>query len=897
MNGKRLWIGMLMMLLVFSSGALLAMAEEDPGLKTEAMEIRTEGSIGLRIFSTINEAFLNEQKQEGKTVEYGTVVIPATVLEKNPGQELKLDSSYMLNGKTYKSMKIPAQKNWAVEEGEVTFNCVLTGIKGAGFNTRYAARAYVTVDGVTTYGDTINNSCYKVAKEMAASEDREDAVKKYVVDQVVDACDDAKKVTQDTLTIAQENFVEGAYTLAESSSVRNYKKVVVDDSVQSGILNLQDVRVRQLEISDQASCTINASGVIFDGIQTVSDEEAIGLAEVMSETKGIVLNLGEGTGLPSLTIAGNMTVNGQVRISDVTIAGTSKVSLAVPIGKLQVLEQAGNSAIVIDNIVEDAVLYGDNTVITGSGKFEKAEDKGNNEIQIDVDVKVSPNSIESVVVQGANRMIVTLNKATEESLTAANMAILCHGGSEMTILDVATQDQKVYEVTTSTFAKDDTYTFSIELEDGTIIQKEFSYRIDFPIASKVSVLRSETTRAEVDLYDVDEGGYIYIYIPGFTQVATRAAVDSGDITVDLVKKGYKQEIKTGFNKVRISGLDSGITYQMYYVLEGYGEDRVSDVYGPLEISGTVQEDPNISKEYQIVSVAEMPSNTFTIKLNKAPEEELSIDNFSFICPADSAINLEEASLSVSQDKLTYTITIPENYGHKDNSYTAKITFSDGTVAKASFVVHFNPPTIRDRTVTRTSEDAISIRFNSDEKGRVYIGTYSWNHSINAAENNTPRPENIIAGEYEYLYVLRTNYNEIEIEYNGTDTDVFLLYMDEAGNYTATDHASIPDYVPVDPDPTPIQIESVEYSNSWGPTFNVKLSDRPDYDLYQSDIQFTALSGVGISGRPALSIDSYGTELTISVYNGVTFQSGTYKITINVVYQGSAYTLEKEFEIP
>ena len=102
-------------------------------------------------------------------------------------------------------------------------------------------------------------------------------------------------------------------------------------------------------------------------------------------------------------------------------------------------------------------------------------------------------------------------------------------------------------------------------------------------------------------------------------------------------------MKTGFNKVLISGLEEGISYQLYYVMEAH-DGRTSDVLGPITVSGNVQEDPNISSEYQIVSVGEKPKNTITVELNKAPAEELTLDNFSFICPTGSPITTDKAQL-------------------------------------------------------------------------------------------------------------------------------------------------------------------------------------------------------------------------------------------------------------
>ncbi|MFR5584258.1 MAG: hypothetical protein ACLTLQ_10960 [[Clostridium] scindens] len=163
-------------------------------------------------------------------------------------------------------------------------------------------------------------------------------------------------------------------------------------------------------------------------------------------------------------------------------------------------------------------ISGKSSTISGKGKIDKVEDKGNNTVEVEVVEQVPTNSIKSVVVRGMNRMIVTLEKATEKPLQKEDMTILCHGGKDMTIVKAETSDNQVYTVTTSYFAKDDTYTFSIGLGNGKIIQKEFSYKVDCPTVSDATVLRREETVAELNLFDVDEGGYVYVYIPGHTQV-------------------------------------------------------------------------------------------------------------------------------------------------------------------------------------------------------------------------------------------------------------------------------------------------------------------------------------------------------------------------------------------
>ena len=485
------------------------------------------------------------------------------------------------------------------------------------------------------------------------------------------------------------------------------------------------------------------------------------------------------------------------------------------------------------------------------------------------------------------------------------MAILCRGGKEMTILDVKTTDNQTYKVSTSVFAKDDYYTFSIEVAPGKIIDKTFSYKVNNPTVTNAVVTRTEGTRAEFDLYDVDEGGYIYVYIPGLTQVQSKARATE-EITADLVKKGYKQDLKTGFNKVILKGLTEGIKYNVYYVLESY-DGRTSDVHGPLTINGTVQEETNISKKYQIVSVSESTKNNITVKLNRAPEEELTLRNFSFICPSDSELTIDKATLKVSEDKLTYTIIIPENYGHKDNQYTAKITFSDGTIAKKTFIVNLTPPRITGEKVERISENKVKYTFTSDKAGVVYFGTYSWNGAANS-ENNTPKGQDILSGKVPTNQkVMNAGINEVEITYNGTDKDIFALHVDEYGNYAQyTAHDDIPSYVPpVEPEPAlPIDIESVEATlttSSMNPTrIVVNFTDSVDILDYEpstgsGDAKFAVVSGGSLPSRMMLSSSYSNGNKTWTIDAGYKFTQGaTYKIMIEVRKDNKYYTLEKEF---
>ena len=150
--------------LLGSSGFALA-AETETYIHTESMEIRIEGKTGLRTIASIDKKYYEQFIENGKKVTYGTVAVPASALEAD-GRELVIGGSYKLNGKSYSALTIPAEKNWKTTEDKLYFTGVLTGISGSGFNTRYAVRAYITVDEKTTYGNVLAQSSYVTAQKM-----------------------------------------------------------------------------------------------------------------------------------------------------------------------------------------------------------------------------------------------------------------------------------------------------------------------------------------------------------------------------------------------------------------------------------------------------------------------------------------------------------------------------------------------------------------------------------------------------------------------------------------------------------------------------------------------------------------------------------------------------------
>lgn len=193
-NRNKIWLTIIVAFVcMFGSVGMAFAAETGTPVTTESMEIRTGEKVGLRTISAVDKAYVEKLRSEGKNVTYGTVALPATVLEKVNGT-LEIGKSYTYNKKVYKVLNIPGEEIWKTTEDKIYFTGVLTGISGSGFNTRYAVRSYISVDGKVTYGNTLTQSPYTIAQDMISSEDVATSQKSWLATNVIDACDDAKKV-------------------------------------------------------------------------------------------------------------------------------------------------------------------------------------------------------------------------------------------------------------------------------------------------------------------------------------------------------------------------------------------------------------------------------------------------------------------------------------------------------------------------------------------------------------------------------------------------------------------------------------------------------------------------------------------------------------------------------
>jgi len=285
--------------------------------------------------------------------------------------------------------------------------------------------------------------------------------------------------------------------------------------------------------------------------------------------------------------------------------------------------------------------------------------------------------------------------------------------------------------------------------------------------------------------------------------------------------------------------------------------------------------------------------------------QLTLDDFNIICPSQSNLTLKGATLSVSSDRLTYIIKVPDNYGHKDNNYTVTINIDDTKTIKSTFVSHFDPPRITGETVIRESENSAKFNFNSDEPGTVYYGVYEWNQGIYDWNSTTPMSGDVLSGAIaSEKQTLNYGGNTINIDLANLNvtknTRIWALFIDEKGNYRKgfVDHVSIPKYVDqTDPDEKGLHITNASYNNG---SINVTFSEAiSSIGATSEDIELQVISGGSISGKIAWEVrNNYDSnEVSFKIINGVSLTPGTYKLILKPYNKDDhQVVLEKEFTI-
>lgn len=378
-------------------------------------------------------------------------------------------------------------------------------------------------------------------------------------------------------------------------------------------------------------------------------------------------------------------------------------------------------------------------------------------------------------------VLFSLNLPTEQPLTKDDIAILCNGsGKDMTIVNVYTKDNQNYTVTTAYYA-DNEYFLSIQLADGSMINKTFTVSLLAPQLEQPFVEWSGENSVEIT-YVSDAAGSLYYLVQPVAAQTRNLWEGQEEPTADQLKaQGTKLEMKVQSNQFTIDKLDASTAYTLYYLaVDNF--DRTSQVYTASIPAKTEQPEKS---EITITSVEAHTDlsnfggvhHWFDLTLSEDPQEELTKENFNISCPVgDTSLGRVQKNSATE-----YTLYLKERVILKDsNDFRFTVTFSDGSTATKIETLDYSAPIASAITATRKSESTVEFTFKLNEPGTVYWKIY----------NNADAPSSISDATIEDIIKTGTPIEKVEagIEYKHLLTDIpakdvtlYFVPVDRHGN--------------------------------------------------------------------------------------------------------------------
>lgn len=491
-------------------------------------------------------------------------------------------------------------------------------------------------------------------------------------------------------------------------------------------------------------------------------------------------------------------------------------------------------------------------------------------------------------------VLFSLNLPTEQPLTKENIKILCNGsGKDMTIVNVYTKDNQNYTVTTAYYA-DNEYFLSIQLADGSMINKTFTTSLLAPQLEKPFVEWSGENSVEIT-YVSDAAGSLYYLVQPVAAQTRNLWEEQEEPTADQLKaKGTQLEMKVQSNRFTIDNLDARTAYTLYYLaVDNF--DRTSQIYTASIPAKTEQ--PEKSEITIVDMVINSNINTdevsvhhsFDITLSEAPQEELTLDQFSVTCPQESDIKLGKLT---KRSDTEYRVEIAPNRILKDNNnYTLTITFADGSTASKKAFLDYSAPEINSVKLNRTSETTAEVSFFSDTDGILYWKVLD---KSEIPQDTSPKEPEVIINGGNRVDIIGQTTNVLELE-NLTDETQYFCFVseDEYGNrMNFYDYEKIPTYVapepPVQPEDT-FNIASLRVEKDTlfplGEVHYLYLSFDEEGIAGQIELSDITIRGMGVSlngdkGFFTKSVDSDNPQ-RMYFYTRKLLAAGDYTITINL----------------
>lgn len=502
-------------------------------------------------------------------------------------------------------------------------------------------------------------------------------------------------------------------------------------------------------------------------------------------------------------------------------------------------------------------------------------------------------------------VLFSLNLPTEQPLTKENIKILCNGsGKDMTIVNVYTKDNQNYTVTTAYYA-DNEYFLSIQLADGSMINKTFTTSLLAPQLEKPFVEWNDDSSVEIT-YVSDAAGSLYYLVQPVAAQTRNLWEEQEEPTVDQLKaKGTQLEMKVQSNRFTIDELDAGTAYTLYYLaVDNF--DRTSQIYTASIPAKTEQPEKSeitivdmvINSNINIDEVS--VHHSFDITLSEAPQEELTLDQFSVTCPQESDIKLGKLT---KRSDTEYRVEVAPNRILKDNNnYTLTITFADGSTASKKAFLDYSAPEISSVSFNRTSETTAEVSFFSDTDGILYWKVLD---KSEIPQDTSPKEPEVIINGGNRVDIIGQTTNVLELE-NLTDETQYFCFVseDEYGNrMNFYDYEKIPTYVapepPVQPEDT-FNIASLRVEKDTlfplGEVHYLYLSFDEEGIAGQIELSDITIRGMGVSlnGRESFDDRFYNSEYPkqLYFYTRKLLAAGDYTITINL----NGKTASKDFTI-
>lgn len=428
---------------------------------------------------------------------------------------------------------------------------------------------------------------------------------------------------------------------------------------------------------------------------------------------------------------------------------------------------------------------------------------------------------------------VILNKPTTTKLELNNFSVHCPGLSEMTIMDVSTEDNKTYKLRTPAY-KDNTYVLEIYFDKETL-EGNFVVKSDCPIVSYPYVNRISDEEAIFKFSSDDAGSIAYMIRPTEINRQYLRANDNIPTESELTKTS---NITAEPNEIKINGLSANTSYELYYMTIS-SKGSKSTIYGPVTIPSEVEEKSTsniriMNVKFEMVYGSQLTDTTqdIIITLSETTSESLTLNNFKVLCPAGS--NLKFNDIKNNGNKVYRLKMMGVFY---DNNYEITVNFPDGTFTKTSARCKLKAPQITGTIITRTSENDIKVVFQSDMDGYIYYGFSNeksakppYNEVIASspkqeihAGQNTLRLNNIPNDCIKYFYWISENVAGSRI-----------AFVDGAGDLNKVPIEITPEK-PAEPE-SKIKIENIEVSNSYY-NIELKVTLSEDYWGSNSDITF------------------------------------------------------------